>query len=299
MLAVNQCKGLSGVSFATLRRSGVVLLLAALLGCEPGQGEANRLERPVTAVYSSGAASVFVLYREAGKAGGPPQSGIARLSLDGRVEQRHWRDGFGPEAVLVARGEGLYVGDGGELWHFDARTGAELGHISLDHARLTDIAVDEQGLVHVLDQRKGQVLRIAGNRAVHLPLPAHTRPIAILHGADALWILLAEPGRNEQILLRRSFEDEERLCRLSPASDQTILINLERDRIGLFDPQSQRLRRFDRECRELLHWRIAAGPVRLAPLPGDRLAIPEPQHHRVSVMATPDRLLADAPRQFE
>lgn len=294
---MNPWKGLSCVG-APVRRLGLGLLLAALAGCAPEQGEANRLERPAIAVYSPGAGSVFVLHEDTGP-DGKRGSCIARLGLDGRVEQRHWRHGFGPRAVLAAQGDALYVSDAHALWRFDARSGAELGHMSFDNARLTDVAIDEQGLVHVLDQSKGQVLRLAGDRASHLPLPPHTRPIAIAHGADALWILLVDQRHNETILLRRTFEDEERVCRLAPVSSQSVLLGLERNRIGLFDPRTQRLRRFDRDCRELLHWRIAAGPVRMTQLPGDRLAIPEPEQGRVSVMATPDRLLADAPRQFD
>jgi len=275
-----------------------MVLLAMLAGCMPGEGEANRLERPAIAVYSAGAGRVFVLHQQAQGPGQPVGTRIARMNLDGQVERRNWRQGFGPNAALAAQGNTLYVSDGSELWQFDARSGDELAHVTVDHAQLSDVAVDPHGLVHVLDQRKARVLRVVGERAVNLPLPPRTTPIAILHSADALWILLAGQGRDETILLRRSFADDERLCRLSPVSGRSVLVDLERNRIGLFDPKTQRLRRFDQDCRELLHWRIAAGPVRFAQLPGDRLAIPEPERDRVNVMATPDRLLADAPGQF-
>ena len=280
---------------ARWRRLLPVLLVCALAaGCERQAPQAD-LERPTAAVYSAGADRIFVLDHAAGGAG----ASIARLTRDGRVEQRRWLTGFSSQAVLMTQGAVLYVADGAAMRRFDVHSGAELGRVEFDRARLSDLAVDAGGLVHGLDRDQQRVLRLVDNRMSHLLLPHDTKPIAILHAADALWILLAAgDGRGGAVLLRRSRDDEERVCRLESVSAQSVLLSLDRQRIGLFDSGRQRLYRFDRDCRPLLHWRIAAGPVRFALLPDDRLAIPEPEARRVRVMPAPDRLLADAPKAF-
>jgi len=270
-------------------------LLLALTGC--AREVSDVFDSPVAAVYSDAADRVFVLERGHARdaAGSAHTASIARLLPDGRTEQHRWRDGFSSQAVLAAGGDELFVADGDQLWFFDARSGAQRQRVVLNGTQLTDLAADDSGLVYTLDSAAHQVLRIAGERATALPLPAASKPLAILKAADALWIL-ALNSRAQAMLLRHRQGEPDRQCALGEVGAQSVLLKPDQRSVGVFDPRTQRLQRWDGQCRPLLGWRIAAGGVRPAFLPRlDRLFIPQPRSGRVAVLVAPSQLLADGP----
>ena len=148
---------------------GLCLSVPAAIGQSPSLMELWRLSeslsRPESVVYD---ATQDLLYVSNINGNGTAKDGngyITKVSLQGKVLDKHWAGGLNaPKGLALFQGA-LYVADIDALVVIDTRTGqTKQRHIAKGAQFLNDVAIDVAGNVYISDTRMNCVYRLHGDK---------------------------------------------------------------------------------------------------------------------------------------
>lgn len=123
---------------------------------------AEGLATPESVVYAPALDAFLVANINGGNATAKDADGyIARLSLDGAVDETPFATGLNAPKGMAVTDTRLFVADIDELVEIDLADGAILARYPYPEARfLNDVTIAPDGIVHVSDTRRGEILAL-------------------------------------------------------------------------------------------------------------------------------------------
>lgn len=150
--------------------------------------ETTGLDNPESVVYSASLDALLVSNVNGGAVDKDENGYIAKVSLDGKVIEKHWVKGLDAPKGMALRGDTLYVADIDTLAVIDVPSAKiKAWHRAQDARFLNDVAVNDKGEVFVSDMVRNRIHRLAEGRfTVWLESPDLENPNGLLVEGNAL-----------------------------------------------------------------------------------------------------------------